>query len=685
MDGETRGRQANLVVGGAVFLGAFLLFALELVIGKAALPRFGGTAAVWTTCLVFFQAALLAGYGYSHLVVTRLGAAAQRGVHLAVLTLVVAVLGGQVVAWGWPLLPPRATGSIDAGAVLVFLLLSAGAPFFVLSTTGPLLQAWYARTSGASPWWLYALSNAGSLAALLVYPFVLEPLVGLRAQAAALSIAWLGWGALLVAGARTTHATAKPAMTTVNVPHVRPREAATWVALSAMGTLFLSAVNNVLCQDVAPTPFLWALPLAVYLASFVVAFDERRRVGVLGTQLWLAGLVAVILNDVRWPDVPLAVTVGAWVLVQAGASLLCHGELFARRPPPERLSSFYLWSAVGGALGSLLVGVVAPVVLSDFHELPVALVLVGVGVAIALVRRAPGQRTLVAVASVVLALGAAFVSRALVSGERLAMRNFFGVLRVQEEGAPGHAEHAFGLRHGGTLHGMQFTHPARIDEPTTYYSRSSGVGHALRVLRERRGGALSVSVLGLGVGTMAALLEAGDRADFVDIDPNVVALARGEGGYFLFLERTRATVTTTVGDARQVLEASTEPRDLIAVDVFSGDAVPAHLFTVEAFRVYLSRLRDDGVLALHVSNRHLRLGRVAMGIAKELGLEARIVISRTQGLGTSSTWVLVAKDARVLDAIRADADGIKEIVREVDSPVVWTDDAQSLLPVLRLR
>jgi hypothetical protein len=719
-------------VGLVVFASAFLLFALELLVGKAALPRFGGTSAVWTTSLFFFQAALLAGYGYAHLVSSRVPSRAQAWVHAGVVGVAALVVLGQAAAWGAPFLPPRASGgAIDVGAVMAFLAGACGVPFVLLSTTGPLLQHWYASATRGAPWRFYAVSNAGSLAALLVYPFLVEPRWGLALQAKVTAGAFLAWavalgvaswrlgrvasrgaapeaaaweaGADVGRGAQNSDGAAAP-----EAPEGRPkpsdetagvsgapatgrtgaREALTWVTLSAMGTLFLSAVNNVMCQDVAPTPLLWAVPLALYLVSFIVAFGAGRGWSLrTSVALWLLGLALLVAHTVRMPDVSLLFTVTAFSTVQLAANLLCHGELYARRPPAARLSTYYLWIAVGGVVGSLAVGVVAPLVFRDYTELTAGLLVVGLGVAVSVVRpKVTAGRVVVALASVGLVVALPVLERRLVDGVLETRRNFFGVLRVQEEGTPGGVDHVRGLRHGNILHGLQWTHEDAAGEPTTYYTKGSGLGAALDALRARSRGGVSVEVLGLGLGTVAALLEAGDSVDFVEVNPDVIALAQGAGGYFSVLSRSKAAVHVTEGDARQVLEAErtagAPKRDLLVVDVFSGDAVPAHLFTVEAFELYFERLSPRGLLALHVSNRHLRLGRVALGIAAARGWPAELLVSRTRGFATGATWVVVARDEADLPVVQV-GEVFRDVRRSIEAPVVWTDDFQSVLHALK--
>jgi spermidine synthase len=673
------------VPGLIVFVSAFLMFTVELMVGKAALPRFGGTAAVWTTCLFFFQFVLLLGYGYTHALTQRLTPRAQRRVHLMLAAAVVLWLALKAWRWGGPLTPPSAfAAQIGVGPVLMFLALSVAAPLLLLTTTSPLIQEWVSRAGGRNPWRLYALSNAGSFAALIVYPLALEPFVGLTRQLYGWSAAFVAWSLVLA-----LYSLRGPSTTAGVSPEKRPgsswAQRLKWTLLSAAGTLFLTTTSNVMCQDVASAPMLWALPLGLYLLSFVITFEyERLFRPQLFVALWWVGLAAVGTTALLIPNVPLVQVVTAFSVLQLSANVLCHGALYGSRPEPALLSSFYVWTALGGALGSLSVSAIAPLVLNDYWEFPFALIATSAGVAWVLMRRPAPQRA-AATTSLALAMAACGATLFTVSSMKLSVRNFFGVLRVQEENAPGELYHAFALRHGNITHGVQLTHPSQIDEPTAYYTRDSGIGVALRTMRRRRP-ALNVAVLGLGIGTIAALLEPDDRVDFYDIDENVISLAQGRGDFFHFLRRSKAHVGVKLGDARQLLQAelaqAPPKRDVLVVDVFSGDAVPTHLFTTEAYELYWQHLADDGLLALHISNRYLALERVALGIAHALGLHAGIVRTPGRDLASESTWVLVAKDSTVLDGIDAAESG--RLDRSEVEPIVWTDDYQSIVPVLRL-
>lgn len=659
-----------------VFLSALLLFFTELLVGRVALPRFGGSAAVWTTCLLFFQVMLVAGYGWAHLLATRVAPARRALAQLSLGALALTAMGWQWLTWGAPLVPPTSAWNGTVPDVLRFLTLTAALPSLVLSTTASLVQASVSAQHGAKTFRLYAVSNAGALLALLVYPFAVEPHWGMRAQARALAV-----GFVLFLGCLTATLRGHPAATS---PLARVRLRASWLVLPALGTALLAAATNALCQDLTPTPLLWAFPLAVYLVTFIVGFGDARwrRPLLSGALFGLGGLGLVITSAVR-PEVDLGLSMLTFGLVLFGGCWWLHAELHEQRPAPEHLSSFYLQLALGGALGTAAVGVLAPLVFEDFYELPLA---VGAVAAAMVASRAPlPHARWMAWASLALA----FVSLGLwvrgTEGQVDSMRSAYGVIRVQEENAPGTPFHAFALRHGDTLHGFQLRAPEKLDEPTAYYTRGSGLGLGLGALRARERHPLSATVLGLGVGVVASLLWPRDLASFVELSPDVIALAR-RSERFSFLSRSRATVTVREGEARATLvadDAARAPRvDLLVVDVFSGDAVPAHLLTVEAIALYRRRLTGDGLLALHVSNRYLALARVAVGVLTAAHLPHLVVAGLRGDYATFSVWVLASTDEALLADIRRAAGA--DAVGAPQAPLVWTDDLQSVLPILSL-
>jgi hypothetical protein len=657
-----------------VFWSAWLLFLLELLVGRIALPRFGGSAAVWTACLLFFQVMLVAGYGWAHLLTTRVAprhhAAAQVTLGLAAL----ASLAWQWRTWGAPLIPDTTSWNGTVFDVLGFLVRTTALPFLVLSTTASLVSASVAATRGVATWRLYAVSNAGALAALVVYPLGIEPLVGMRAQAVGLTLGFVLYLVALGLSLRgTSGSTPAPARGAFDWR---------WLVLPALGTTLLSAATNALCQDLTPTPLLWAYPLALYLTSFIIGFgDERFRRPLLAAALTAVGVLAIVLTTLTRPEVNLALSGFGFGLAVFGGCWWLHGEVYATRPEPQRLSAFYLAIAVGGALGTALVGLLAPITFEDFYELPLALVLTSA----ALVRwwpRGTSRRWLGH-----LSLGLSVVVLGLwvkgPEGQRAALRSGYGVVRVVEENE-GTALHAVGLRHGDTMHGFQLQSAERRREPTAYFTRTSGLGVGLAALHEERGRPVTAQALGLGIGVAAALFEQGDRVEFVELSPDVVALASGPRARFTFVQDSKATVTVREAEARAALVADVEqgrPRvDLVVCDVFSGDAVPAHLLTVEAIALYRARLEPNGLLALHVTNRYLALVEVAAGVLRAAGLPNVVVVGAEGELAMFSIWVLASTDEALLARVLALAgDKAKGGPRRA---LVWTDEFQSVLPIL---
>lgn len=655
-----------------VVLSAFLLFLVQPLVGKVVLPWFGGAPAVWTTCLLFFQVVLLGGYAWSHLVVRRLSGPWQRRAHLALLAVAVLTLGATTWAWGAPLVPDAALKPSGSDAptlrLLGLLALSVGLPYFTLSSTGPLLQAWVAqRVPTATAMRLYAASNVGSLVGLLAFPVLFEPLWPLQ------TLAW-GWALGFVAFA------AACALVAWGAPVV-PRDAAVeerlaparvlgWVLLAALPSGLLLATTNHLTQDVAPVPFLWVLPLVLYLASFVLTFDSERwyrRGWALPALLAFAALTAGLLLYPTEPSACLALA--GYLGFLAVGCLAAHGELVRRRPKGEHLTAFYLAVSAGGALGGLLVAVVAPQVTRDFVELPLASAALVVVVALAAVRgeaASPARRALVSGAVVLAVLyGWSLTSRGAQVLER--RRDFFGVLRVEAD-AKGRV-----LMHGRVMHGAQLKDAPRT--PTTYFSRSSGIGRLLSA----RQGPQRVGTIGLGVGTLAAYARDGDVYRFYEISPSVAAVAEGDGGHFSFLSGAPARPQVVLGDARTSLEREApNGYDVFVLDAFSGDSVPTHLLTKEAFQLYQRHLASDAsVLALHVSNRYLRLLPVVTRLGRELGLSGLVVEAPAgDDWALRSLWVLLAKDAA---ALQVDAQGCTTAtLDELPAGPLWTDEHTSL-------
>lgn len=663
-----------------VFLGAFLLFLVQPIVAKLILPGFGGSVAVWATCLVFFQAALLLGYGLAHGLARADGRRAARLGHAALLLASLALL---------PIVPRTAAAPSalpPAAQILLLLVASVGLPFTLLAATSPLLQAWIARDPAArNPYRLFALSNAASLAALLAYPWLIEPWVPTRLQAwlwsagyalYVLLLAQVAWRRLPPPAAVRAPGAAGPAGGSSGAGRRLPA----WFALSALGSALLLAVTNHLTQNIPSFPMMWVLPLVIYLLSFTLAFDADRwyapRAWRAAALAALAVLCAMLLLERRikataWP-------IGVFLAALFVLCMFCHGELARSRPAAQRLTRFYLAVSAGGAAGGAVVALAAPVLLRGYFELEIGLVLA----AAALLWRGwpagPGWRTAAAAVLAGCAATAAWRADDALREVVAIERNFYGVLRVREYGAGDPEALERVLVHGRVLHGQQFLAEDRRRRPTSYYAEGSGIGRLLRALADRP---VAVGAIGLGAGTIAAYGKPGDRLRFYEIDPAVPALARR---WFSFLGDSAAAVEVAVGDGRLLLQREAGARfDVLAVDAFSGDAIPVHLLTREAVQLYLARLAPGGVIALHVSNSHLDLRGVVAGIAAELALQAAWIDDPGGGEDdpsrAASDWILLARDRRVLD--RAP---IAEAARPLPPPRgrTWTDDYSNIAQVL---
>lgn len=660
-----------------VVLSAFLLFLVQPLVGKVVLPWFGGAPAVWTTCLLFFQLVLLGGYAWSHLVVRRLQGEWQRRAHLALLVTAVAALVLTTWLWGTPLVPAsslRPSGSESPTLHLLLLLsLSVGLPYFALSSTGPLLQAWVSqKVPAVTAMRLYAASNVGSLVGLLAFPVLFEPLWPLRTLAWAWAAGFVLFAALC--GSLAWKAPIIP-RDPANESRLSAATVARWITLAALPSALLLAMTNHLTQDVAPIPFLWVLPLVLYLASFVVTFDSDRWYRRAWALPMLCGFGLFVAGLLLYPTEPSAlVALVGYLGFLAVGCIAAHGELVKQRPAGEHLTAFYLAVSVGGALGGLLVAIVAPRVLKDFYELPLAAGALVLWVAMEVVRGERPTKLRLALLSVsvllVVLFGWSIKSRGLDVLET--RRDFFGVLRVEKD------PRGLALMHGRVLHGSQFADPAKKRLATTYFSPNSGIGRLFRA----RTNPTHVGIIGLGVGTLAAYVRPLDTFRFYEISPNVVSIAEGSGGHFTYLTDAPTRPEVVLGDARTSLErelrdGSDAPFDLFIVDAFSGDSVPTHLLTKQAFAIYLSRMTPNGVLALHVSNRYLRLIPVVARLAREFGLHSLVVdVDRGEDWALSSLWVLLSKDPHGI-ALEVPAEDASTLTPALEGPL-WTDEFTSL-------
>jgi len=682
-----------------IFGSAFLLFLVQPIVAKQILPWFGGSAAVWATCLVFFQTTLLLGYAYADYTVRRFSARGQVRLH-------VVLLAASLIAL--PIVPGAfwkpAGDENPVWLILGLLFGTIGLPYFLLSTTSPLVQVWFARRfPGRNPYRLFALSNFASLLGLLGYPFLLEPWVATRMQA------W-GWSAgyALFVGLAAAAAFASIARTRVRLElaeeappasaaagtseagaHLpspadteRPPTAARqvlWCTLATTASVLLLAVSNHITQNVASVPLLWIVPLSLYLLTFILCFDSS---GWYKRDIMLA-MLAAVLGVMAWtyadPSLTheLAIQVGVFCVGLFLACMFCHGELVRLKPAPAHLTRFYLMISLGGALGSALVAIVAPLVLPADFELPVALAVCAL-LLLWQVRREAMVYGVLALTSLFVTIGCGvwavveFYESAIVVS-----RNFYGVLRVQEAGTG--LDQRRQLVHGNIMHGKQFLDGDLRTQPSSYYTRDSGIGRVIESLHPRRD-PIKVGIIGLGAGTIAAYGSKGDVYRFYDINPGVVEIAQRD---FYYLQDSDATIELPLGDARLKLEREApQGFDVLAVDAFSSDAIPVHLITREAVLVYLRHMKPDGVIAFHVTNRYLDLVPVVEGIANELGLAVLWINDPgADALGNSSSWVLVAKDpARLADPKLAEAGS--EITPRRDWRV-WTDDFNNLVQVMK--
>ena len=661
-----------------VFASAFLLFLVQPVLAKQVLPWFGGSAIVWTVCMVFFQLVLLLGYAYAHALARYAAPRVQAVLHGVLLAASLAFL---------PMIPSAAWkpagGDNPATGILLLLFATAGLPYLLLSATSPLVQSWWARARpDASPYRLFALSNLASMLALLGYPFVIEPALTSRQQSWMWSAGYVVFAACCAAlawrsGALPPLPRGDDAM--ITEPRPDARVAGLWLLLSALGSATLLAVTNHLTQNISSIPLLWVFPLAIYLLTFILCFEgsDWYRPGLYVASLaWTLGVMAWFLADRRL-EFDLVWQVVVFLAGLYFVCMFCHGELARRRPRARYLTHFYLVVSAGGVLGGALVGLVAPLVLPGYLELDVALVAAAVlALALNLHRRWPAVAALAAVASMVMG-SVGWHVYTFAQGTLHMERNYYGVLRVKEgQVDPADPDTRYrSLVHGAILHGEQYLGERYRHAATTYYQVSSGIGRTLLALQGRP---LKVGIIGLGAGSLAVYANAGDTYRFYDINPAIPRIAHA---YFTYLDDASGKIEVVLGDARLSLEhEAPQGFDVLAVDAFTGDAIPVHLLTVEAVGEYLRHMKPSGVIAFHVSNRFLDLKPVLLAIADYHHLEYAYVHEKKDS-GTTSDWVLLTHDRTFL---------LRPAIVEATEPVapepdwrLWTDDFNNLLQVFR--
>ncbi len=686
-----------------MFLSAFLLFLIQPMIGKFILPRFGGAPAVWTACMLFFQALLLAGYAYAHALANSGPLRRQARVHVGLL-----VASSAAVLW-FSIMPSQGwrpqTDQSQVLGILGLLLVSIGAPFLLLSATAPLLQSWFSRTRpGRFPYRLYALSNLGSLLAIVSYPFLIEPSIALHQQATIWSWTYVAFA--LACGLVAWRVMPAQAIEPVedNVTAEKPGASSyfMWLALTACSSIMLLATTSIMSQDLAVVPLLWILPLALYLLSFVICFQHER---LYWRPLFIAGLVAslawmtfVLSGSV---SVPLRTQIVCYSLTLFMLCMVCHGELVRVRPASRYLTSFYLMVAGGGALGGFLVTVVAPRVLRGFWEYHFG-VLATTLLVLWILFRNPSEkaehRRPVWAWALIGVLGISWIALAYTLGRNIGestkrnvemSRNFFGVLRVQELYITDPSQHQYSLVHGRIEHGYQFQDSVKRNWPVAYYGEDTGMGVAFRFHPNRGSHApMRIGVIGLGAGTTAALGQAGDVIRFYEINPDVVRLS---DKYFTYRKDSKAKSDVTLGDARVSLEREraagvSEQFDMIVVDAFSSDAIPVHLLTRECFDTFRFHLKPDGILAFHITNRYFDLRPVVRNLTVP-GPSPQMQalwfnVPGSQSLGTDRTdWVLVTSNAAFLSNPDVQA-RVTPWPDLVPKPIKWTDDYSNLVSVI---
>jgi spermidine synthase len=693
---------------GTIFLSAFLLFLVQPIIAKQILPWFGGSAAVWTTCLVFFQSVLLAGYAYADLT-HRLGLRRQTLLHIALLLLSLLTL---------PILASESWKPLGDEApilrILLLLTVTIGLPYFLLSTTTPLLQAWYwQRFRTVVPYRLFALSNFASLLALLGFPVLFEP---------QFSLPQLGWGwsflyggfvlVCAATGWMSSRAAANDGIDTrhVALPSTESGQAPSlatqlmWLALAAMGSIMLLAVTNHVTQNISSVPFLWVLPLSLYLITFILVFDHPRwyvrplvvAVLVIVTPLMaakissfnvdLSGFIGALPEALgeplkQMPSLGFILLVGLYMLGLFVACLFCHGELARMKPDPRYLTRFYLMLSLGGAVGAVLVAIVAPLTLRGYFELNIVLVLL----AALVLARLPGKFRIVGAVAIVATAWFAVEGGYEYSHEvRLMARDFYGVVRTRDRVVEGVKYRA--MYHGGIVHGGQLQGAEYKNMPSDYFGPTSGYGRLFAALNDSRPGPRNVGVIGLGAGVIAAYGRDGDTITFYEISQKVVDIERKEFG---FLRDTPAKTQVILGDGRLSLESETPPRvyDVLGIDAFAGDSIPMHLVTREAMALYVKHLRQDGVIVFQATNRYIDLMPVIKRLAMEFGMEAVLVSDLPESSVGMAYWysstdqVLVTRNKALLEHPKLK--GVAEAIPDRKDLPTFTDAHHNLVRILK--
>jgi hypothetical protein len=673
-----------LMFAATVFLGAFLLFLIQPIAGKHLLPWFGGSSSVWAMSLLFFTATLFLGYLYVYFL-TQARFRTQALIHGSL------VVAGSIYAlstyalWGslFPSLEWTIAARSPAMDLLLALVQALGIPYFLLSTTGPLLQYWYAGTEGREPYKLYALSNFASLIALVAFPFYFE----LHFKVGAIENIWVLcfvlYGLLSIAVCAIAYTKRSHEVGTATSANISWPMIGAWVGLAALPALALVATTTQLTQAIAPVPLLWIVPLTIYLLTFIIAFAGWGRSVIVPLLMLFASIAAYLYI----PAGPFEIVpkIASYLLLLFATALACHAALYRLRPASGALPLFYVILSLGGMLGTMCASVIAPIIFSDFYEFPLTVALAA-ALAGAIVSEGFFPRMMHARSILITRwlFGASAISVFIIlvaSGDgttKISTRNFYGNAAVRFDPA------RVSLIHGTTMHGVQFADKALAHAPTTYYTALSGIGRALTFERSLAK-QLRVGTIGLGTGSIAAYCRPGDSFVFYEIDPRINVIAHT---YFSYVDFCKGAEVRE-GDARILLEKERRAGDfgsydVLAVDAFTDDTIPTHLLTEQAVSLYISHVHSNkSIIAIHVSNRYLDLAPIVLRLAAQEGLSALYVYDRGESdVASASEWVLLAKDGSIF---RSPLFAQENSELPKASSVVWTDDSTSLLPALKVQ
>ncbi len=671
-----------------IFFSAFLLFQVQPLISKFILPWFGGSASVWLVAMLFFQLLLLLGYLYSF-ILNHFKVKTQKYVHLFLIFVTLLTL---------PIIPEAEWKPIDSSwpaiKIIVILFLTVGLPYFVLSTTGPLLQAWYVRKNPAkNPYILYALSNAGSLIGLISFPFLFEPFLDSFTQAWFWSGGFLLFGlAVFVLVFKKLKALPEKLFIETAKENIKPLRLALWIIFPALASAIFLAVTNHICLDVATIPFLWILPFSLYLLTFIITFADPyfyKRGFYIAASLFCLAVVPFLVFYREIVSFDISLQVVSYLLVLFVTCMTCHGELYRLKPKAESLTYYYLMIAIGGALGGLFVSVIAPLIFTAYWELPFCILALLVVICLKhfgsngfKTEVSYKNRKVIIICFILLCVFfIGYIIYAQKSGAKrtiAAQRNFYGTLRVEDIDSREVGKQERYLLYGSTVHGNSLREQGKDIPYLGYYAEGSGVGVLMEEIINTPN--REVALIGLGTGTLAYYGNEGDNFTFYEINPAVLPYAEQ---YFSYLKESRAKINHVLGDARLSLEKEPNNKfDSLVLDAFSSDSIPVHLLTKEAFEMYLKKMKEKSVMAVHISNRHLDLTPVLRALADYFDLDMAIISAPKDEAKKrhNSTWILLAKDKSILHSRELDALYTKEAVKSIN---IWTDHYSNLFKILK--